>query len=653
ELDFTELSILAQKLTAQCNHSGSYKPRPSSHPEVWAEGRQELCETLPYFRAYHGGGYSTEGYARGFMFDKSAHDRDYMDSTVVISRAGGGMVRNKDSGEMVLRGNQGETSQVKSLRNSMRYFNPVVIITGADNPKAPSKPPYAYNVLDYFKPTHIWSEKSQGKVFVRYRFEKFNPGKPSWWSPKDFEEQIILGALPPPVTLCCKICHQDTDQVYLQGWMCLHSPCSAFWKLPDGSEPEEAELLYDVRFLKQKTTWPNEGDIYPLAPSGVELSGLSIPGEDSSVALWGGMVCTDCGRCNSRLSWMGWECGNAACSFTRKPPHTLIPATTLREPFFPLSSSPTLSRDLHAPNIQLHVSFKHGYRINRFTIPGIDGFVAHLVANKPIVEESGGPNEMFEELQQNDIGLRRRPLGTGMIKGESYTRHFSVNYGMPYKFIAATASESFDGAASAITKTRTRLNWASKMMAQDAHQEFNEVLALGYFEEQRMNYHDDGEFGLGPTIATLSLGAPGTMRLRMKARHYLGVSKEGVYNDALPKPGCYNYEMRLASRTELENLKAAATGKDYRARLKTISKELNLKTGGTARDSITMTLGHGDIVIMHGAEIQQYYEHAVEHGGKLRFALTCRYIDPESLGEADKPKYEVKPDIRVYDGSRL
>jgi hypothetical protein len=66
-----------------------------------------------------------------------------------------------------------------------------------------------------------------------------------------------------------------------------------------------------------------------------------------------------------------------------------------------------------------------------------------------------------------------------------------------------------------------------------------------------------------------------------------------------------------------------------------------------------MEVSHGDIVVMHGAEIQKYYEHAVEHTGKLRFALTCRYIEPGSLSEADMPSYSVARDDGGYDGSKI
>jgi alkylated DNA repair dioxygenase AlkB len=662
-------------------------PKPQSRPEVWADSRQELCETLQYFRAYHGGSYTTGGFARGFLFDKSAHARDYMDSTVVIARAGGGLVKDKDTGERVIGSDRTEDSRVASLRNSMQYLNPVVIITGADNPNVPTKPPHAYCVLDYFKPTHIWSEKSKGKIILRYRFEKLDATKPSWWA----QDQIHPGSVGPPSVHTCATCKHESQQIYLQGWMCLKPTCSMFWLMaptsgnPVPHEPVEAELKYDPCFLKQRVQWPNEKHIYSLSSNNVELSGLSVVGEDCSLAYWLGMVCPQCGKCNSRLSWTGWECGNTSegCTWKREPPHVLIPSQSLRDPFFPLTSGYTLSRDTHLPLVTLDVSFRNNYRINKYIIPGVDGFVVHLIANKTVVEEEGGPDQMFEELQQEDIGLRRRGLGSGMLKGESYTRHFLVNYGMPYKFIAATASRSFDGAARPINHTRTRLNWAAKsVLAETAvrliskastekeaaktaaeavrqnieqgwkEREFNEVLALGYFEQQRINYHDDGEFGLGPTIATLSLGAPGTMRLRMKARHYNGVSTAGVYDAAPPLPGCTAYEARHAAQSSLSTLQATNPAA-YRARLKTLPKELKLKSGSTARDAMTLHLAHGDIVIMHGAQMQKYYEHSVDHAGKLRFALTCRYIEPGSLKEADRPDYEVGPDEGVYDGTEL
>ncbi|KAF2822940.1 hypothetical protein CC86DRAFT_448052 [Ophiobolus disseminans] len=660
-----QLRDIVERLLAN-RHPGAVKFAPAGQPAVWAEGRQELCETLHYFRSYQSACHSTGGFVRGFMFDNNAHVRDYIDNDVVISRAGGGMVKDKDSGEMKAgRDQSDDSSTVKALRNCMKQYNPVVVIVGTDNPHVPSKPPHQYCVLDYFKPTHIWVEKSGKGKILRYRFEKLNSKKESWWRPENEEESVELGSLGLPVEKTCDACTEKSPQIYLNGWMCLKPNCTTFWHILDESvpyEPNEASLMYDPRFLKQKTPWPNDDSEYPLAFNSAELSGYSIPGEDTSQAFWSGMVCPQCGRCNSRLSWTGWHC---ECGYRRDPPHALIPAASLRDPLWPLTSSYTMSKDILAPLIDVNVSFAHGYRINRYTIPGIEGFITHMIANQAILEEPGGPDDMFEELQQTDIGLERRSMPSGQLKGDKYCRHFAVNYGMPYKFIAATASHSFDGAARPVTATRSRLNWAAQLlMSQETgtsmdevrttwkEKEFNEVLALGYFESQKMNYHDDGEYGLGPTIATLSLGAPGTMRIRMKARNYNGSSTAGVYDDSRPIPGCTQFEARAELHASLQSLKASNPSA-FRARLKQVPKDLKLKGSGNSKEVLKMELGHGDVVVMHGAEIQKYYEHAVEHAGKLRFALTCRYIDGGSLKEGDRPGYVVGADEGGYDGARV
>ena len=87
---------------------------------------------------------------------------------------------------------------------------------------------------------------------------------------------------------------------------------------------------------------------------------------------------------------------------------------------------------------------------------------------------------------------------------------------------------------------------------------FNELLALGYFQGSKINYHDDGEKELGPTVATLSLGSPAVMRFRPKRRTKLGQAGSGKTGD---KPAV-----------------------------------------------VSFILNHGDIVIMHGTDIHREYE---------------------------------------------
>lgn len=149
--------------------------------------------------------------------------------------------------------------------------------------------------------------------------------------------------------------------------------------------------------------------------------------------------------------------------------------------------------------------------------------------------------------------------------------------GAKYKYGVKQLSTSFEQAPDVILKTVKRLTWAGRLTVSNnlesfgSFEPFNECLSIGYFEGSRINvstltmflqsltefvqYHDDGEKTLGPTVATLSLGAPARMLFRPKANNTIGKS------EAKEKPAALQF-----------------------------------------------TLEHGDIVIMHGPEIQKFYE---------------------------------------------
>jgi hypothetical protein len=106
-----------------------------------------------------------------------------------------------------------------------------------------------------------------------------------------------------------------------------------------------------------------------------------------------------------------------------------------------------------------------------------------MIANKTIVEEAGGPDDMFVELQTVDADLKRRDMKSGKIMGSGSCNHFSSNFGMPYKFVASAQSRSFEDSPKAIQAARSRLNWGRRFLIGEDSEEFNEVLAIGYMEK--------------------------------------------------------------------------------------------------------------------------------------------------------------------------
>jgi hypothetical protein len=146
--------------------------------------------------------------------------------------------------------------------------------------------------------------------------------------------------------------------------------------------------------------------------------------------------------------------------------------------------------------------------------------------------------------------------------------------------------------------------------------------------------------------------------LRMKHKHYQGAksSREKgkqvfrLIKDA-PVPGCIKYQERKAAWEDLQRFENDPIA--FEQRLRQIPTELGLKEKGEQSPVMTLRLKHGDMIFMHGAEIQKYYEHSVVPEDKLRFALTCRQILPGHLKKEEMPLYDVGPDPNWYDGSLL
>ncbi|KAL2871015.1 uncharacterized protein BJX67DRAFT_377626 [Aspergillus lucknowensis] len=304
------------------------------------------------------------------------------------------------------------------------------------------------------------------------------------------------------------------------------------------------------------------------------------------------------------------------------------------------------------------------YRKFTYTLPGA-GTVTQFVSNRQINSRPDGPDDIFQQLQEVDLGLRRYPLSAAKVGG-TLNAQFAVNYGMPYDFVVDVDSRAFSEACDPILRVLGRLTWATDKAVEaegegGTAQKPNELLALGYFEDMNINYHDDGESTLGPTIASLSLGSKAVKTLRMKYKYYYGLTKN-TKNVLDPKAdpvleGCAGREWRLKLKQELTN--GSIAEKDYKEEWKKRQKEwAGGRRLGDPPVCIITELHHGDMVVMNGEGVQKYYEHAValEKGGgsKLRFALTARHVIKEklgnkSMGQAWKGDFKLTPG-QTYDG---
>ncbi|KAI9814327.1 MAG: hypothetical protein M1832_005907 [Thelocarpon impressellum] len=290
------------------------------------------------------------------------------------------------------------------------------------------------------------------------------------------------------------------------------------------------------------------------------------------------------------------------------------------------------------PPLKEDIRFDPNYRIHTFTIPGC-GTITHFMANQTVNKRAGGPDDMFVSLQKAPLGLKRFALTNANCKGPLLTQHFAMNFGMPYKYVVDVDSKSFGEAPEVVLSALNRLTWAGEQSSTDHDfKYYNELLTLGYFEEQKIGYHDDGESTLGPSIATLSLGGQAAMRIRMKASCWNGPIRKKAYKSTLPvPPGCKN-EKEL---TELNAKFKNATAEQWQSLVETY---LNRKKDAKANPPVALELqlNHGDMVVMNGADIQKFYEtNEITQAAPVEFPAqqmeVDRPTDAAGLSAVDQP----------------
>ena len=139
-----------------------------------------------------------------------------------------------------------------------------------------------------------------------------------------------------------------------------------------------------------------------------------------------------------------------------------------------------------------------------------------------------------------------------------------------------------------------------------------------------LQYHDDGEASLGPTVVSLSLGCPAKMKWRLKTKYWCGFKDKlrQHYDPLLPiLPGCRKPE----ERHKLNKLAKTASKEDLDAAAK-IALAFGKGESRSPQVVLEMDLRHGDYMVMHGASMQLYYEVCVSGNPFIDWTLTIHSI---------------------------
>lgn len=572
------------------------KPPLPAMPPIWAESRQEVCESFSYFRSYQGGVYSSKDIVKGYLLGGSPASRDifHCGGRLIVSHGGGKSESILDYRVGPARFQQAQDQEAtdKSVRALLRSYTdkrPLVLLADDKYALFPfdlGASGCTYVVLGSYWISHAWAEYQPassgcGRV-VRWKFAFQwceGQGNPWWTSFKSDDVGILDNTmrdcqsaprqdpLPPNAVAneACTQCSQKSPLIYSQGWMCLNPSCTSFWSL-GGRELEQ--LDYDPAFLRPIATVFSS--LPELRPAKLIETMDSIT---TSYAFSKGWHCEKCGRLSSRFKWEHWEC--SYCHSIHKIPGRL----RIAKEFWHQRPS---AEFLHS-----HVGKQSGIIARRpepfelgdgggftnhltFILPDERGRI-HLILGTPLANKQA--DEIFRQYQEQadegELLLRRYPLKLTKLRGTFLTNYFSQNSGEPYQYVGGTGNTvPFDKAPSSVCGALALIKGRSRLALQ-RDIPFNEILSAAYMEKQKMSFHSDSEHGLGPVVASLSLGSAAFMHFR-----------------------------------------ARATSKDAKH---------------SSSHALTLILRHGDVLIMEGGGIQQYYEHAVIPMN-FRIAATARCI---------------------------
>ena len=164
---------------------------------------------------------------------------------------------------------------------------------------------------------------------------------------------------------------------------------------------------------------------------------------------------------------------------------------------------------------------------------------------------------------------------------------------------------------------------------------FNELLAIENYPNMSMGWHQDGENGVGPVVASTSYGGKATMSFAMDSFHMVGKSRKVYLYDTI-LPGCLEEEKKRALMKKRED--GVYDEEKYREEFRKLVDTIEAPSKKTAILKIPLP-GTGAIMIQRGATLNQRFEHRVDNEGIARMVLTGRFIEHDvHQRRAKRPK---------------
>ncbi|KAI5478096.1 hypothetical protein MNV49_005463 [Pseudohyphozyma bogoriensis] len=473
-------------------------------------------------------------------------------------KSGGGCSETTSDGIVNLRKDQVRTNpRIVALLNSLATQTPVCLIAGSGYAFFPwlKENDVRYAVLGYYFVTHCWPESepvSNDAATYHFRFEWVPSQGDPWFencigTPEPAAVEDYFGTAPPPLpTTTCNVCASTFTSIYEEPISCYNEHCSNFFHL-NGSKPPLTTLKMRPSILNRRPapTWLSTVP-EPLLPA--PLSDINRHVEHFNVPGIRAFHCLDCGRLSSRSEWQKITCEHCG--------------KTVVADFSPVSVK-TVSALEGSDEARKRVPpVAKGVGMTTFSILDWEGITFNLSDTARVhhlwkVGDTDEADRIFGMVQEPESTalLKRNPLSSTRLPGGYLQSTFCFNAGEPYNYAAKVPSVPFSEAPEVISGACDLLTGMSKLATMVDTPDFNEVLMVAYRQGGKMNFHTDGEKGLGNNL-----------------------DADSTSDHSSSKPP------RAAGKVVLE-----------------------------------LQLVHGDITIMEGEDCQKLFEHSVVPSVGLRF----------------------------------
>ncbi|KAH9961252.1 hypothetical protein BC827DRAFT_1203467 [Russula dissimulans] len=607
-------SVELEKLEKERRVAVSPRPPLPVTPPIWAQSRQEVCESLDSFRSFQGGVYHSNDIVKGYLLGAHSSSRDlfHHDGKLIISHGGGkAEALHWKNRRLQVQGPADQLEDDRSVRallNNYKSRRPLVVLADDNYVLFPfdlTAGGYTYVVLGLYWIAHAWAELQQvdeNHSVVRYKFAfQWCEGQGDPWWQSRTENPVVTQEPDNPLrddeldiitpekqenlasgerltqykirNYFCRRCGLKSLVVYEDAPMCLQPSCAEFcivYQATEDSPQPTQTFSYSTELLRLRPAnhQPVSADsLYPPLPT---------EGSTTSRPFAKGIHCRDCGRLSTRFKWEHYECSH--CHRIYEAPRFVFS----HKDFWLQEQALKFYQHRVAEDSGIVIrglEFRSRARgsglpyIQTFDLPHNRGHV-HLIPGHPSINMEA--NVLFRDYQTQaacgEIQFRRWPL-RAVSRGQLLSNYFSQNTGAPYQYIGGaertTPLELGPKAVlGALALIKNRIGTA---LGRDIP--FNEVLSAAYMEKQKMAFHSDSERGLGPVVASLSLGSAAEMHFRLHSKY--------------------------------------------------------TETGSHRKVVMSLVLRHGDVLIMEGAGVQEYYEHTVIPKN-FRIVATARFISPEN-----------------------